>query len=173
VPETILAKDVIPGMQKNPNYLKEHYDMRVYANWQKNAAEINPSTIDWQTANAKNFQYRVTAPASNTNPLGRFKFIFANSQDIYMHDTPEKSIFSLDDRARSSGCIRLENPAALVAYFQADNSDLNPVAVTQYLSTHDTKYVQLKNPLPIEITYITAWVDTEGRAHFNDIYHLG
>lgn len=171
VPKTILAHDVIPGMRANPNYLKEHYDMRVYANYDKNAPEINPASINWQTASLSNFPYRVMAPASDQNPLGRVKFIFANDDDIYMHDTPEKSLFSLTDRARSSGCIRLENPMALVEYFYADNNDLNAELVNQYLSTRETKYIQLTNALPVYITYIPAWADRYGRVHFGqDIY---
>ena len=174
VPKTILSQDVIPGMQKNPNYLQEHYNMKIYASWDKTAAEINPATINWQTVNPSHFQYRVTAPPSDVNPLGRVKFIFANSEDIYMHDTPEKSIFDLTERARSSGCIRLQNPMGLVDYFSADNSDLTPFLIAQYLSTYDTKYIQLKNPMPIYITYILAWVDTDGHVIFaQDIYHRG
>jgi murein L,D-transpeptidase YcbB/YkuD len=168
VPKTILAQDVIPGMRSNPHYLKEHYDMRVYASYSKEAPEVNPASIDWQNASLSNFNYRVTAPASDTNPLGRVKFIFQNSEDIYMHDTPEKGLFSLSDRARSSGCIRLENPMALLTYFYVDNSDLNGELVNQYLSTYQTKYIQLKNPMPIYITYILAWVGPHGHAHFGD-----
>ncbi|OGT43933.1 MAG: hypothetical protein A3F13_00625 [Gammaproteobacteria bacterium RIFCSPHIGHO2_12_FULL_40_19] len=171
VPETILAKDVIPGMRENPNYMKEHYDMRVYANHDKNAPEISTASIDWKTATASNFKYRVTAPPSAMNPLGRFKFIFENDHDVYMHDTPEKAVFAMNDRARSSGCIRLENPLALVEYFYADNTDLNAELVNQYLSTYQTKYIQLRNAIPVYVTYILAWVDPQGHAHFaEDIY---
>lgn len=172
VPETILAKDVIPGMRENPNYMKEHYDMRIYASYDKNAAEISPSSINWETARVSNFKYRVTAPPSDKNPLGRFKFIFANDHDVYMHDTPEKGLFAMSDRARSSGCIRLEDPKALVEYFYADNNDLNAELVNQYLSTNQTKYIQLRNAMPVYITYILDWVDAEGHVHFGkDIYH--
>ena len=151
--------------------MQEHYDMKIYASFKKDAPEINPSTIDWQTATASNFNYRVTAPAGDKNPLGRVKFIFNNEHDVYMHDTPEKSLFASNDRARSSGCIRLENPMALVEYFYADNSDLNSELVNQYLSTHQTKFIQLRNPMPVYITYIPAWVDRFGRAHFGeDVY---
>lgn len=174
VPKTILEKDVIPGMQANPNYMHDHYDMKIYATWDKDSAEIDPSTINWQTANSSNFRYRVTAPPSAVNPLGRVKFIFANTYDVYMHDTPEKSLFALNDRARSSGCIRLENPMALVAYFYNDNSDLNEQLVAQYLSTYQTKYIALKHPIPVYVTYILASVDQQGHAHFaRDIYHQG
>ncbi|MCX7125209.1 MAG: L,D-transpeptidase family protein [Gammaproteobacteria bacterium] len=172
IPKTILAQDVIPGMQKNPNYMQEHYDMKVYENWNKDAPEVSTSSIDWQTANLENFKYRVTAPPSDKNPLGRVKFIFANDQDVYMHDTPEKGLFSLSDRAKSSGCIRLEDPMALVRYFYVDNSDLNQPLVDQYLSTYQTKYIQLRNPMPVYVTYITSWVGPNGHAHFaRDIYH--
>jgi len=167
VPRTILAKDVIPGMQKNPNYLKEHYDMRIYANHDKNAPEINPSTIDWQTATVGNFRYRVTAPPSDVNPLGRVKFIFENDHDVYMHDTPAKGLFALNDRARSSGCVRLQHPMELVRYFYANNTDLDETLVNDYLSTRQTKFIQLRNPMPIYLTDIPAWIGRDGHVHFS------
>ena len=166
VPKTILANDVIPGMRDNPNYMKEHYDMHIYKNWDKNSPEINPSAIDWQTADRSNFTYRVTAPPSDKNPLGRVKFSFANEHDVYMHDTPEKSLFALTDRARSSGCIRLEDPMALVRYFYADNNDLSEALSQQYLSTYETKYIQLRNAMPVYLTYILVTVDAAGNVHF-------
>ncbi|MDP1574741.1 MAG: L,D-transpeptidase family protein [Coxiellaceae bacterium] len=166
VPKTILANDVIPGMRKNPNYMKEHYDMHIYKNWDKNSPEINPSAIDWQTANTSNFVYRVTAPPSDKNPLGRVKFSFANEHDVYMHDTPEKSLFALTDRARSSGCVRLEDSMALVRYFYADNNDLSEDLSQQYLSTYQTKYIQLRNAMPVYLTYILVTVDANGNVHF-------
>lgn len=172
VPQTILAQDVIPGMQKNPNYLHEHYDMRVYASWNKDAAQINPSSIDWQTADAKTFPYRVTAPPSDANPLGRVKFLFNNEHDVYMHGTPEQSLFNLTIRARSSGCIRLEDPLALVRYFYDTNNDLNEMLTHEYLSSYDTKYIQLRYPMPVYVTYILVSVDNFGHLHFwPDIYH--
>lgn len=166
VPKTILKNDVIPGMQKNPNYMKEHYNMHVYKTWEKDSAEVDPSSIDWQNATLSNFRYRVTAPPSDVNPLGRVKFLFANEHDVYMHGTPEKSLFELTNRARSSGCIRLEDPMALVRYFYADNSDLNESLTQQYLSTFDTKYIQLRNPMPVYLTYILVTVDQNGTLHF-------
>ena len=61
---------------------------------------------------------------------------------------------------------------ALVAYFDAENSDLTPALVNQYLSTYETKYIQLKYPMPVYVTYILSWVDEEGHAHFaSDVYH--
>lgn len=166
VPETILAQDVIPGMRDNPLYMKEHYDMRIYASWDKNAAEISPSSIDWQTASISNFKYRVTAPPGDKNPLGRVKFIFANDHDVYMHDTPEKGVFALTDRDRSSGCVRLEDPMALVRYFYADNTDLNEPLVAQYLSSYETKHIALRNPMPVYIAYILVSVDDNDHLHF-------
>lgn len=174
VPKTILAKDVIPGMRRDPGYMKKHYDMRLYDGWNKNAPEISPSTVNWASATPGTFRYRVTAPPSDVNPLGRVKFVFANSHDVYMHGTPAKNLFSLTLRDRSSGCVRLEHPMELVAYFYANNSDLSPELSAQYLSTYQTKYIQLKDPMPIHIVYIAAWTDQSGHVHFGrDIYSQG
>lgn len=171
VPPTIVAKDVIPGMRKNPNYLNEHYGLKVYSSWQKDAHEIDPLTIDWHSINGSTFPYKLSAPPGSENPLGRVKFIFNNDHDVYMHDTPSKGLFKKIHRAYSSGCIRLEKPFHLVEYFYDDNSDLDHEQVSRYLSSNQTKYVQLKNPVPVHITYITAWVDRSGYVHFReDLY---
>lgn len=170
VPKTILSQDIITAMQKNPNYLKEH-NLKVYNSWKKDAVEVDPLTIDWNTATAHNFKYRVTAEPGDANPLGRVKFVFDNDQDIYMHGTPNASLFDTLKRAYSSGCIRLEKPMELVRYFYSDNKDLDDEKVNNYLSTTTTKYVALKNPIPIIVTYIKAWVDSDGHAHFReDVY---
>lgn len=171
VPPTIVSEDVIPSMRKNPNYMNEHYNMKLYASWKKDAPEIDPFTVDWHSMNGKTFPYRITAPPGDQNPLGRVKFVFENDHAIYMHGTPAKELFSKMKRDFSSGCIRLEHPLHLVEYFYDDNTDLDPELVNQYLSTNQTKYIKLRTPIPVKITYITAWVDANGKAHFReDIY---
>ena len=170
VPRTIVRKDVIPGMLKNPNYLAEH-NIKVYSSWKKDAYEIDPKDVDWQKAHANGLQYKLTQPPGDTNPLGRVKFLFMNSHDVYMHDTPQKGLFSRMRRAFSSGCIRVEKPFQLVEYFLKDSEDWDLEKVHTSVVSGQMKYVRIKNPVPIYVTYITSWVDKNGLMHFReDVY---
>lgn len=170
VPEKITNEDILPKMLKNPEYLKKN-NFKIYKDWSNQSETVDPSTIDWQQAQTENFPYRLSQKPGISNALGKVKFIFPNNESIYMHDTNHKSLFSRIKRAYSSGCIRLERPFELAEYFLQDNAQLTNENIPDILNSNKTTYVKLKNPIPIHITYITAWVDTNGRAHFReDIY---
>jgi len=172
LPKTIVARDIIPGMQRDPNYLADRH-IKMYSSWKKDAYEVNPASVDWQTMSAANFPYKLSQPPGNSNPLGRVKFVFLNDDDIYMHDTPQKGLFKQIMRAYSSGCLRVEKPFQLVEYFLRENPDEDRMSVSAHLDLEqgETKYIRIKNPVPIYITYITAWVDEHRKIHFReDIY---
>lgn len=169
VPNSIIKNEIAPKMQSNPNYLTEN-NLTVYKNWAKDAFEINPSKVDWTMAQIEDFPYRLTQQSGPKNSLGRVKFVFMNEHDVYLHDTPQKGLFSQIQRAYSHGCIRLEKPMQLVEYFFKQDPSLAERS-KQYLAEGKVKHVSVKNPLPIYITYITAWVDKSGKSHFReDIY---
>ena len=105
------------------------------------------------------------------NALGKVKFLFPNSFNIYFHDTPAKSLFEQDKRAYSHGCIRLSEPFKLLNYLLKDDKDWDQAHIDSALNTGDEKFVKLKHPVPVLITYYTAWVDDNGALHFaDDIY---
>ena len=88
-----------------------------------------------------------------------------------MHDTPKKYLFKKLKRAYSSGCIRLEKPFQLAEYFLQDKPQYDHQTVSDLLEENKTTYIRMKNPIPVFITYITAWVDKTGHLHFReDIY---
>lgn len=93
------------------------------------------------------------------NALGLVKFLFPNKYNVYMHDTPAKSLFNRHRRAFSHGCIRLEKPFAL----------LNELGY-EY-DTNINKWITLTNQIPVYVEYHTVWIDDDGIAQFrNDIY---
>ena len=95
--------------------------------------------------------------------------MFSNSFNIYLHDTPSKSLFSKDIRTFSSGCIRLEKPMELAA-FSLGEQNLSDTFL-ENLDSGKTMTVHLRKPLPIYLVYITAWVDEQEKVHFSpDIY---
>ena len=109
-------------------------------------------------------------PGEN-NSLGKVKFLFPNSFNIYFHDSPAKSLFTKNDRAYSHGCIRLSEPKKLAEYLLKEQSEWNSAAIDSAMNMKTEKLVTLKKPVPVFITYYTAWVDDAGVLNFRkDIY---
>jgi len=105
------------------------------------------------------------------NALGKVKFLFPNSFNIYFHDTPSKSLFSKDKRAFSHGCIRLSDPVWLANYLLRNQPEWDAGKIEEAMNSGKEKFVKVKNPVPVLITYYTAWVDEEGQLNFReDIY---
>jgi murein L,D-transpeptidase YcbB/YkuD len=105
------------------------------------------------------------------NSLGKVKFLFPNSFNIYFHDTPAKSLFDKDVRAYSHGCIRLGEPEKMAEYLLKGDPRWTPDKIFEAMNSGEEKYVKLDNPVPVFITYYTAWVDESGKLNFReDIY---
>lgn len=105
------------------------------------------------------------------NSLGLVKFLFPNSNNIYLHDTPAKSLFSQEKRAFSHGCIRVEKPKELAKLILEGNPNWTPEKIDAAMSGGKEKWHTLKNQIPVYIGYFTAWVDDEGTINFHkDIY---
>jgi murein L,D-transpeptidase YcbB/YkuD len=105
------------------------------------------------------------------NALGTMKFLFPNSFDIYLHDTPDKSLFKKNNRAISHGCIRVADAPKLAAYLLEDQKDWNEEKIKSTAGTGKEQTVNLQKKVPVMITYYTAWVDETGQLRFaNDVY---
>ncbi len=150
VPSSIVKNEILPSIQKNPNYL----------------ASQNMES----TGNEGGLPVIRQLPGPK-NSLGKVKFLFPNSFNIYFHDTPAKSLFSKDKRAYSHGCIRLSDPVKMATYLLKDQSEWTPEKIDEAMNSGNEKFVKLKNTVPVLITYYTAWVDEAGLLHFaEDIY---
>jgi murein L,D-transpeptidase YcbB/YkuD len=167
IPFKIALKDILPHIKKDPNYLAEK-NIRIFENWTAGAKEIAPDSIDWDTITKKNFVYKLRQDPSNSNALGRIKFIFPNEYSIYLHSTPAHELFSEAKRTFSSGCIRIEKPMELADYLLKDNSKWNPDKLAAAVNSKKTKEIFLSNPIDIHILYWTAWVDKDGVVNFRD-----
>lgn len=102
------------------------------------------------------------------NSLGKVKFLFPNSFNIYFHDTPAKSLFGQDKRAYSHGCIRLAEPEKMAQYLLRNDAEWTPEKIAEAMNAGEEKHVKLKKPVPVLITYYTAWVDEQGLLNFRD-----
>ncbi len=150
IPESIVKNEVLPGIARNASYLESH-NMEQYGG--TDAAPL------------------IRQKPGDDNSLGKVKFLFPNSFNIYFHDTPAKSLFSKDQRAYSHGCIRLAEPEKLAEYLLQDDSKWTPEKIDEAMNSGDEKYVSVGKPVPVFITYYTTWVDNDGLLNFRaDIY---
>ncbi|MEI6888667.1 MAG: L,D-transpeptidase family protein [Bacteroidales bacterium] len=145
LPQSIINKEVKPGMKKNKNYLEIH-------------------NMEWNNGQVRQ------KPGKN-NSLGLIKFIFPNSNDIYMHDTPAKSLFGRESRAFSHGCIRVGKPRELAIEILRDDPNWTPGKIDAAMHAGIESSYSLKNKIPVYIAYLTTWVDHQGKINFyEDIY---
>jgi len=150
VPPSIVAKEILPAIDKNPNYIaKENMEI---------------------TGNDDGLPVVRQKPGPG-NALGKVKFLFPNSFNIYFHDTPSKSLFEKDKRAYSHGCIRVKEPEKLANYVLRNQPEWTPEKINEAMNSGQEKYVKVQKPIAVVITYYTAWVDENGHLNFReDIY---
>ncbi len=150
IPPGILRNEILPAMKKSSTYLARH--------------------------NMEIIGYRDGLPVIRQKPgpsnsLGLVKFLFPNSYNIYLHDTPSKSLFNETSRAFSHGCIRIEEPAKLASFLLKDIEGWDADKISKAMHTGNERFVTLNNKVPVFITYFTAFIDRDNRMNFrNDIY---
>lgn len=168
VPPNILKKEIAPHVMKDPTYL-DRLDMEVIT---YKGERVSPYSIDWSTAGDRDFKYIVRRRPGPKNDLGGVKFIFPNSDNIYLHDTPQDELFSQAKRGFSHGCVRVEEPIKLAEHLLKDvRGNWTRSRILKQISSRQELHVPLKAKLPVYLVYFTAWADAEGNAHFReDIY---
>ena len=167
IPRTIFREDVYPELLKGPEYLETRSMILLRAD----GSELPYTDIDWSTVSKDNFPYIVRQSPGSGNALGRIKFMFPNSYNVYLHDTPSRGNFALDARALSSGCIRLEKPFDLALILLSDQPEWTPANIRKAMQQNKEQTVILKIPVDVVITYLTAWSDGKDRIQFRkDVY---
>lgn len=152
IPQSIVRNEVLPGIRRNGNYLSAH------------RMEVTGRLNGLPT---------VRQLPGESNSLGLVKFLFPNSYNIYLHDTPSRSLFGETSRAFSHGCIRVKEPAKLAEFLLPDSTGWNPEKISKAMHTGKEQYVTLKNRVPVFIAYFTAFIDRENQLNFRkDIYKL-
>jgi len=168
VPNSIVAEEVLEPMQRGVNALAEK-KLHVF---NAKDEEVDPSSVDWDTADPDHFNYTLRQPPGKDNPLGRVKFLFPNKYAIYLHDTPSQHLFDTEKRTFSHGCIRIENALQLAEILLRDQG-WGRSRIEQALATTETQDVNLAHPFPVVIVYWTVSVGASGEVRFaKDIYDL-
>lgn len=147
VPESITVAEILPGMKKDINYL---------------------SLKNMEITGYSNDVPIIRQRPGGSNSLGHVKFLFPNSFNIYFHDTPSKSHFKKEKRAFSHGCIRIEKPFELAKYLLQNDTAWTSEKIKVAMYSNKEKWVNLKNSVPVFITYFTSWVDNKGMLNFRD-----
>jgi len=170
VPTSIAIEDILPELQKDVAYLAQR-GIRVLQNWGIDASEVDPTTVDWHAYHANRFPFRLRQDPGPNNALGRIKFMFPNQFAVYLHDTPNRSLFKRVQRDFSSGCIRVEAPLPLADFVLAGDQRWPPIALTEAIEKGETRTIWLNHPVPVHLLYMTAWADETGVIQFrSDIY---
>lgn len=166
IPPTIKARDVIPKAARNPSYLASH-NMKVYG---KEGNLLDPANIDWSNDEARS--NTIVQRAGPSNPLGQVKIMYPNRYLIYLHDTPAQNLFSQNQRAESSGCVRVENAVDLSAYVLGSREDWDEEKIREAIASGKTQEVKIDRPIQVHHFYWTAWRAGDKTVFTEDVYRL-
>ena len=166
VPRSIAVGEVLPQLKQDPSAeaALEIFDPETGA--------VDRAEIDFNAYNARDFPFRMRQPPGPTNALGAVKFMFPNKYNIYMHDTPEKKLFASDVRAYSHGCIRVHRAFDFARMLLSEQMSPSFDFFDNLIQSRTEVHVNFDEPLPVHVTYRTAWVTPDGRTNFRtDIYN--
>ena len=162
VPLSIIKKDLIPKMKEDPQYLTKN-KIHIY---NQSGDELMPEQVDWNTDEATNYMFR--QDPGEINSLGSMRINFPNPHQVYLHDTPSKSLFGKDYRFHSSGCVRVQNVRELVTWLLRNTPGWSRTEIDAVVASGERIDVKLADEVPIYTTYITAWATSNGVVNFRD-----
>jgi murein L,D-transpeptidase YcbB/YkuD len=165
VPRSITVKEYLPLLQRNPNAVGH---LQVVDG---KGRVVPRGAVNFAAYSAKTFPFALRQPPSDGNALGKVKFMFPNPYNIYLHDTPSKSLFKEDLRAFSHGCIRVADPFDLAHMLLSVQSDNAEEEFEADLKTGRETIVKFEKTIPVHLVYFTAYPEAKGRMGFRrDVY---
>ncbi len=163
---TSIAGEILTAIRRDASYL-EREGMRVI---DRAGRTIDPTSLDFSRWSGRSFPYVFRQDPGPRNALGFIKFMFPNEYDVYLHDTPARSLFDREDRTFSHGCIRVQDPLRL-AELLLDDPAWTRAALESAIASRQTRTLSLARPIPMLILYWTASADLHGELHFyRDVY---
>ena len=162
VPASIVKKDLIPKMQKDPNYLTDN-KIRIFTG----ETEISPASVNWNSEEGTRYRYRQDSGA-DFNSMGIVRINIPNPYGVFMHDTNTKGVFGDDFRFISSGCVRVQNVREYITWLLKDTPGWGREQVEQAIESGKRVDARLTQPVPVYWTYITAWSTPDGAVQFRD-----
>ena len=167
VPPSIANGEYLPKLKKDPAYLMRQ-GIRLFSGGGDSAGEIDPYSVSWSSLDR--MPYSLRQDSGGKNALGQVKFMFPNRFNVYLHDTPSKSLFAKDLRIFSHGCMRVENPLDLAALL-LEEQGWTRKKIDAAIASGKQGVINLAKPIPVHVTYLTAWVNEDGSVNFRrDVY---
>ena len=167
IPREIAKNEIVPLVRDDKTYLEQN-QIKVLSGPQEDAAEVDPSDVDWGKVGDEDAPYVLREEPGPTNPLGKIKFMCPNEHDVYLHDTPAGHLFDVKERDFSHGCIRVEHPVDLAEYLLRGTAEGPRDRIQALIDSGERKAIRLPEPVPVHILYWTAWVDDRGLVQFRD-----
>ncbi|MEH6528547.1 MAG: L,D-transpeptidase family protein [Porticoccus sp.] len=170
VPKSIAFRDILPHWEQDKTYLSKH-NLQVLSGWGIPRVIVPEDQIDLEKMYRGGEYQRLWEPPSMKNTMGRIKFQLDSNNSIYLHDTKSRSLFESDQRAFSSGCIRLEKPRLLADALVQSSNRWAPEELDPLFDDVTTHRIRLEKPVELHVTYWTAWLDENNLLHFaEDLY---
>jgi len=142
IPPSILKNEILPAERRNPGYIARH-------------------NMEWKGSQLRQ------RPGPD-NPLGQAKFLFPNSYNIYLHDSPAKKLFGEEKRTFSHGCIRIADAEKMANWILRNRPEWTSEKIKIGMNSYKEKYITVTGQLPVFIGYFTAYVDAAGQLNFRD-----
>jgi L,D-transpeptidase YcbB len=166
-PPSLAVRDKLPAFRRDPSAVSR-LGFQVI---DRSGALVDPDTIDWANTPASGFPYRLRQAPGPLNALGEVKFMFPNSHNVYLHDTPTRGLFAQRQRNFSSGCIRVRDPLELAQWVAMDAEGWSADRLMSVAAGNTETRVSLARHIPVHILYSTVVPDEVSGVRFlNDIY---
>ena len=171
VPVSLIKKDIIPHVRKDPAYLDKMKIRILDAKGQ----EVDPKSLDWSTETAVNYTLRQDPGAINS--LGQIRIDMPNKHAVYMHDTPKKQLFAQDARFHSSGCVRVADVGDFAEWLLRSANGSSAAwtrdGIDAAIASSARQDIRLEKPVPVAWVYLTGYATADGAVHFReDVYGL-
>ncbi|MCP8884728.1 L,D-transpeptidase family protein [Devosia sp. XJ19-1] len=165
VPSSIIRGEIAPAVLSNPGYTDSHNMDLLY-----NGSPVSPWQVDWSQVSTSNFPFRVRQRPGAGNALGQIKFLFPNKHDVYLHDTPSKSLFGRSYRAFSHGCVRVQNPMEFADALMANEPNISRASLEAMFGSSE-RWVNPEKQIPVHIAYFTLRANPDGTLRaYGDVY---
>lgn len=172
-PPSIVSKEILPAVKRNPGYLAK----KGFSLVDSKGNEVDPYTVDWSRY-TKGIPYRVVQGSGDDNALGIMKFVFSNKYSVYLHDTNQRYLFGNSMRSLSHGCVRVQDWEKLAYYILRNDSLLNAKngnytkadSVKTWLQRKEKRNIVVRNKIPVYIRYLTCEGQNGKIIFFDDIY---
>jgi murein L,D-transpeptidase YcbB/YkuD len=154
IPTSLGVKLIAPRvLEQGVKYLTDRKD-EVFVDWSKDSPRLDPATIDWQAVKDGTLTLNIRQGPGGGNSMGKIKFMMPNKYGIYLHDTPDKTVFTKDERWVSNGCVRLQDARRLAAWLFG--------AMPEGRDPNVEERVDLAPAVPVFVTYFTAETTADG-----------